>query len=64
MAAVGFGMVAVGAMLVYAGMTGDSLPGAIRDVVQGRKSSSSSRGTAGGGWGSSGATSSGTGGGW
>lgn len=33
MAAVGFAMVAVGAMLIYAGMTGDSLPGAIRDVV-------------------------------
>lgn len=37
MSAVGFAMVAVGAMLVYAGMTGASLPGAIRQVVTGGK---------------------------
>lgn len=34
MAALGFVMVTVGAMLIYAGMTGESLPGAVRDVVQ------------------------------
>lgn len=35
MAAVGFVLLVTGAMLIYAGMTGDSLPGAVRDVVQG-----------------------------
>lgn len=47
MAAVGFAMVAVGAMLIYAGMTGDSLPGAVRDVVQGKAAGGSS-GSSGG----------------
>lgn len=37
MAAVGFGLVIVGAMLLYAGMTGESLPGALRDVMAGGK---------------------------
>lgn len=34
MAAVGFGLLVVGALLIYAGMTGESLPGAIQGVVQ------------------------------
>ena len=42
MAAVGFVLLVTGAMLIYAGMTGDSLPGAVRDVVQGNGSAGSS----------------------
>lgn len=35
MGAVGFGLIAVGAMLIYAGMTGESLPAAVASAVKG-----------------------------
>lgn len=57
MSAVGFAMVAVGAMLVYAGMTGDSLPGAIRQIVRGGNAEGAGfgQGNGGGGaWGTGG----------
>lgn len=40
MAAVGFGLIAVGAMLIYAGMTGGSLVAAVQEVVTGKPTKS------------------------
>lgn len=36
MSAVGFALVALGAMVLYAGMTGTSLPAALKDVLDGK----------------------------